>query len=247
MSRGTSDLPTKTVPNDSTTGSGNIGNKLVQKPKRQRVPVDLYVMSQCPDAVLCEELFEDVLDKVDELVAMKTHYIATINGDQVTCKHGANECMGNMQQLCVYNLFNEALSRGETEEVDDDLKKRDKLELNDWFEFVHCQSKHVSEIPSDKLLQKCSKEVKSKSVHPKAIKQCIDTKGPALALASAKSVQERGVSRSCTMYVANKLRCIHDGIWKDCDAGNQKADFIKTVCMEYAAVNPNATLPKACR
>jgi len=219
---------------------------------RDRIPVDLYVMSQCPDAVLCEELWEDVLDKVSDLVQINTHYIATISGDAVSCKHGPNECMGNMQQLCAHHLFKQALGRGETDEYDDDLKRhplveRDRLDANDWFEFVHCQSKRVREIPSEKLLDKCAKEVKSKSVTAKAIKQCVEKEGPALALASAQTVVARGATRSCTMYVANKLRCIHDGDWKECDRGHEVSDFVKDVCTDFAAINPGVALPKACR
>jgi len=41
-----------------------------------KVPVVLGVMSRCPDAILCENLFDQVLKKVADKVDMELAYIA---------------------------------------------------------------------------------------------------------------------------------------------------------------------------
>jgi hypothetical protein len=42
-----------------------------------RVPVTLGVMSRCPDALLCETLFDKVIPRVAEKIDLSLAYIAT--------------------------------------------------------------------------------------------------------------------------------------------------------------------------
>jgi len=42
-----------------------------------RVPVILGVMSQCPDALLCETLFDNVIPRVTEKIDLSLAYVAT--------------------------------------------------------------------------------------------------------------------------------------------------------------------------
>jgi hypothetical protein len=41
-----------------------------------RVPVTLGVMSQCPDAMLCEAVFDQVLKRVMDIVDLNLTYVA---------------------------------------------------------------------------------------------------------------------------------------------------------------------------
>src|SRR6267154_5680526 len=42
-----------------------------------RVPVTLGVMSRCPDALLCETLFDSVIPRVAEKIELSLAYVAT--------------------------------------------------------------------------------------------------------------------------------------------------------------------------
>lgn len=108
-----------------------------------RVPVTLGVMSRCPDALLCETLFDSVIPRVYEKINLSLAYIATyvptldtlqpvwayrstifnsLNVSDpdfgVTCMHGRDECAGNIQQLCVAK----------------------HTPMRTWWEFVMCQN-----------------------------------------------------------------------------------------------------------
>lgn len=48
--------------------------------KDKKVPVELGVMSRCPDAILCENVFNDVLAKVPEKLDLSLLYIARYVG-----------------------------------------------------------------------------------------------------------------------------------------------------------------------
>ncbi|KAL7419243.1 hypothetical protein Q5752_006080 [Cryptotrichosporon argae] len=69
-----------------------------------KVNVSLHVMSRCPDARLCESVFDEVLhtNGVMDKVALDMHYIATLEHAHppLSCKHGPAECAGNAHQLC---------------------------------------------------------------------------------------------------------------------------------------------------
>jgi hypothetical protein len=79
-------------------------------------------MAKCPDAELCEGIFvgslsphtavrayaplqDKVIDRVGELVDLELVYIANVNMTEnefgVSCKHGREECLANIHQLCV--------------------------------------------------------------------------------------------------------------------------------------------------
>jgi Gamma interferon inducible lysosomal thiol reductase (GILT) len=104
----------------------------------EKVRVQLGVMSRCPDALLCENVFNQVLEKVYEKIDLSLTYVAKcvrmssycqpsygyprIDPSEpdfgVQCMHGAEECAGNVQQLCV--------------------AKHEPT--SSWWEFVQCQN-----------------------------------------------------------------------------------------------------------
>ncbi|OBZ70377.1 hypothetical protein A0H81_09882 [Grifola frondosa] len=67
-----------------------------------KVPVTLGVMSRCPDALLCESVFDYVLKRVADKVDMSLTFIGKLNSTEpdfgVTCMHGSDECAGNNYQ-----------------------------------------------------------------------------------------------------------------------------------------------------
>jgi len=122
-----------------------------------RVPVQLGVMSRCPDALLCESRFNQVLDKVSDKVDLSLVYVAKypnssdheftlialsyrLDSSQpdfgVWCMHGPDECAGNIQQLCVAKY----------------------APPENWWEFVQCQNYQGREnIGDSDLALKCAK------------------------------------------------------------------------------------------
>lgn len=90
-----------------------------------KVPVILGVMSQCPDAILCESVFNRALEHVADIIDLTLSFIGRyvflgripqayltavmlrclrVNQSEpdfgVTCMHGPDECAGNVQELC---------------------------------------------------------------------------------------------------------------------------------------------------
>ncbi|KAJ7507799.1 hypothetical protein B0H11DRAFT_1968697 [Mycena galericulata] len=92
----------------------------LQNEMKIRVPVELGVMSRCPDALLCESVFDQVLQKVGSKMDLSLVYVANLNSTEpdfgITCMHGPGECAGNVQQLCA--------ARYSTK----------------WWEFIQCQN-----------------------------------------------------------------------------------------------------------
>jgi len=54
-----------------------------------RVPVILGVMSQCPDALLCETLFDKVIPRVAEKIELSLAYVATYDASTYTLTNRA--------------------------------------------------------------------------------------------------------------------------------------------------------------
>ncbi|KAL1925721.1 uncharacterized protein VTP21DRAFT_604 [Calcarisporiella thermophila] len=168
------------------------------------VSLELFVMSRCPDARRCEALFTDVLKKVTVPVDFAFNYVAKKNEtDQygATCKHGAIECLGNIQQLCFHEAYPEA----------------------DWLRYANCMNAEYEsigrEITGEALAQKCAIE-QEKDFAP--IKTCIESgRGEELHLASIERTVNSNITLSCSVVINGKLDCIIDGgIWKQCQHSN---------------------------
>jgi len=107
-----------------------------------KVPVQLGVMSRCPDALFCEGVFDRVLPNVTTKVDLSLIYIANIDESEpifgVKCMHGSKECAGNVQQLCV----------------------RRYAAFETWWSFVRCQNAAGKEkIGSRHLALQCAKKI----------------------------------------------------------------------------------------
>ncbi|KAG6821284.1 hypothetical protein H0H93_002394, partial [Arthromyces matolae] len=106
-----------------------------------KVPVQLGVMSRCPDALLCENVFNEVLPKVSDKIDLSMVYVAKLDREEeifgVKCLHGPEECAGNVQQLCIA-----------------------KHEPSFWWQFVQCQNyEGRNRIGDPDLTLKCAQTV----------------------------------------------------------------------------------------
>jgi hypothetical protein len=186
---------------------------------------------QCPDAKACEEAFP--YSSLSTIINMNVrprnsppaqptqtgpqlYYIGDTSATPATCMHGPNECLGNKEQMCARDLSTTSTDA--------------------WYCFVLCQDKSQSKIPSNG--ESCATEC---GIDWKKVSTCY--KADAAEAALVKSMEhsdEMGINACCTMYMDNKLRCVHDGSWKQCTGGHTTADFIKTVCDAYKGADKPA-------
>ncbi|KAI9012660.1 hypothetical protein CLU79DRAFT_769527 [Phycomyces nitens] len=177
---------------------------------QRSVPVDLFVMSKCPDKVYCESVIAQVLEEVKVPVTLSIDYIGTNDPSdplRTTCMHGPSECLGNKQELCF---------------------KRLNPDIESWFPFDLCLNEHYGSIgKSDRLFRSCANRYgkNANEVHSCATSQL----GARLLGESVQHTKKLGVRKSCTIFINNKLRCIRDGDWKECEGGYKVSDFVQTI------------------
>ena len=95
-----------------------------------RVVLDLFVASKCPDAPKCERMLEPVLQAVGELVDVRLGFVGDGHGSSTRCLHGPTECVANRAQLCTHRYW--------PYHVDVETHRL-PAHLN-WMLFVHCVS-----------------------------------------------------------------------------------------------------------
>ncbi|KAI0322439.1 hypothetical protein OF83DRAFT_731405 [Amylostereum chailletii] len=191
-----------------------------------KVPVTLGVMSRCPDALLCEAVFDQVLKKVADKIDYELTYIAEVDESEpvfgVSCKHGSDECAGNVQQLCV-------------------AKYRP---LKTWWAFVMCQNyQGKDKIGRADIALKCARTA-GIDWETSDVGQCAGLDGSGtgeegieLLKQSSAYTKELLIERSCTILINEEHVCIHDGTWKECENGHSATDFIRQIETEYRKIN----------
>ncbi|KAF8913888.1 hypothetical protein CPB84DRAFT_1757832 [Gymnopilus junonius] len=191
-----------------------------------KVSVQLGVMSRCPDALLCESRFAQVLDKVSDKVNLSLVYVAKIDDTEpdfgVWCMHGRQECAGNVQQLCV-NKY---------------------APFPNWWEFVKCQNFQGREnIGLPEVAFKCA-ETADVDLETSGAGQCIGSDGSGIGTEGVTLLQEStllgkelGITKSCTVLISGRKVCVHDGSWKDCEGGHEVNDFVRQIEDEYERLN----------
>jgi len=184
------------------------------------VRVDLFVMSKCPDANVCETTMSPVIQQVGSIVDLHVNYIAQQDSSQAsgfTCMHGQTECWGDIQQLCAYSHYSQNYT---------------------WWNFVLCQDQSQGTIPNNG--QSCSQTA---GMDWNTINNCTTgAEGSNLMSASIKYTDSQNIKVSCTMYVENQLYCIHDGDWKQCKDHTTQG-IVAYICQQYQGANP----PPACK
>ncbi|THV08583.1 hypothetical protein K435DRAFT_814965 [Dendrothele bispora CBS 962.96] len=190
-----------------------------------KVPVVLGVMSRCPDAILCENLFDQVLKKVSGKVEMELEYIAKVNPSDpdfgVDCLHGPLECAGNVHQLCVK-----------------------RYAPDDWWHFVHCNNfQGKDNIGTPGTAFKCAKSV-GIDWETSGVGECAGldgsgkgAEGVRLLHESIVVAEELGLEKSCTVVINGEQVCIHDGTWKECENGHTVNDFVRQINEQYEKIN----------
>ncbi|KAL9126650.1 MAG: hypothetical protein Q9217_004326 [Psora testacea] len=176
-----------------------------------RVPLEAHIMSKCPDARDClRDLVVPAMEQVADKVDFKLSYIGSLTEDNtIHCKHGPTECLGNMLGLCAAELFPTDVKRS--------------------LGFSTCMIQSYQQIPSRELVQHCALE---HGISFEDLNACISEEGKGMDLleASVDRSQKAGVSKSCTVRVAEVKWCIRDGAeWKDCPDGHEVKDLVQAV------------------
>lgn len=189
-----------------------------------KVPVVLGVMSRCPDAILCESVFDRVLQRVGDKIDISLSFIAKPNASEppygVTCMHGQEECAGNVQELCAAKYH----------------------PTSQWWSFVQCQNFQGSDnIGTPSTALNCANAAGIDWENGKA-GQCAGkdgrgTEGIQLLQQSVEDSIAAGIQKSCTIIISGRQVCIRDGIWYDCEGGHSPADFIRQINEEYDRLN----------
>ncbi|EPQ59906.1 hypothetical protein GLOTRDRAFT_24398, partial [Gloeophyllum trabeum ATCC 11539] len=191
-----------------------------------KVPVTLGVMSRCPDALLCESVFDRVVTVVPDKIDFNLSYLGKLNDSEpdfgVTCMHGPDECAGNIQQLCVAKY----------------------QPLAKWWQFVQCNNyQGRPQIGKPEVALKCAKAAKIEW-EGSDIAGCAgsDASGKAeegieLLRQSVKETERLNIKKSCTIMINGNKVCVRDGAWKECEAGHDPKDFIRQINEEYRHLN----------
>ncbi|KAH6914918.1 hypothetical protein BKA70DRAFT_559025 [Coprinopsis sp. MPI-PUGE-AT-0042] len=188
-----------------------------------KVPVQLGVMSQCPDALLCESVFNEVLQYAGDKMDLSLVYIARPDDSEPTgirCLHGPGECAGNVQQLCAakYTPF------------------------KNWWSFVQCENfQGRSQIGLPETARLCAKAANI-DWEDSGVGKCAGDNGEGeegvqLLKESMILQLELGITKSCTVMLSGRKICVHDGDWKECPNGHTVKDFVDQVEEEYSRLN----------
>jgi len=200
----------------------------LQAPKTAdvKVPVTLGVMSRCPDALICESVFDRVLMRVSDQIDLSLTFLGTLNSSDsdfgVTCMHGPDECAGNVQELC-------AMKYAPTPQ---------------WWEFVHCQNYQGRDnIGLSETALKCANAAQF-DWEESGIGACVGMDGSGKAAEGVQLLKDSvtntaslNVTKSCTILINNKQVCVHDSEWKECEGGHTAKDFVKQIRAEYQKLN----------
>lgn len=189
------------------------------------VNVKLGVMSHCPDALFCENIWDKVIDQVAPLIDMHLLFIGEKNKTEkygISCKHGSAECYGNIVELCAAE---------EWDRRSHDIDTSSKPRWLDAWNFVQCLnfSSKLSELGDSAIAQKCATALKLDWTSA-SLQKCLTTHhGTSLLQHSIKSASKLGITKSCSILIEDKIICVHDGVWKDCPGGHEVVDFVETV------------------
>ncbi|GAA5935716.1 hypothetical protein JCM1841_003647 [Sporobolomyces salmonicolor] len=219
-----------------------------------KVPLTLGVMSKCPDAEICETVMDRVLDThtggiggggkdevVGDLVKLGLVFIAKEQANEtygVSCMHGELECKGNVQQLCAIEHWGEEVKGG----AELRTTGREK-QWGDWWDFVQCMNYGPRSRIGDRAAAKECASVVGRDWNDE-MHRCTatnGTEGAQLLQHSLRAAESMGITKSCTVMLNGRKICIHDGVWKDCDAGHEVGDFVRQITDEWNRLNPKET------
>ncbi|EWC48459.1 hypothetical protein DRE_02228 [Drechslerella stenobrocha 248] len=167
------------------------------------VPVEMFVMSKCPDARDCvAKLVLPVMARLYDTgkLALQPTFIGTPDDSNggMACMHGPDECLGNIIELCAYKLY--------------------KSEPKRWLGFIYCMGNNYREIPKDEHVASCAREF---GLNVELLGQCASSdemdQGMEMLRTSARRAMQLRIKTSCTLTINGKTACVRDGgAWKGC-------------------------------
>ncbi|KAJ1748851.1 hypothetical protein LPJ79_004182, partial [Coemansia sp. RSA 1821] len=186
--------------------------------KESKVLVELFVMSRCPDAIKVERVFDGVVPQVYSIMDLQLNFIGQLDPHStygVKCKHGNDECRGNIDQLC-------ALAHNK--------------DLAMFWQFLSCLNKNPRMIGRGEEALKCA----SLAGLDSAFYTCVSSgEGRQLLEQSVENSQFIGVNTSATVFINGKPRCVEDAGWRECPGGHNPSDFIRDICAAYKGSRPS--------
>ncbi len=165
---------------DAASASASVAAEAPPKPAKNpgAVPVELYVMSQCPYGVEAVNGIKPAIDKLGADVDLALEYIGQEDASgNLTSMHGPAEVKGNIAQLC-------ALRHAPDKAMD----------------LIACQNENMRQVDSN--WEPCAKKVGANAA---ALKTCIEgAEGKKLLSESYKRAEAKGASGSPTIYIGGK-------------------------------------------
>ncbi|KAK4450743.1 hypothetical protein QBC34DRAFT_379013 [Podospora aff. communis PSN243] len=109
------------------------------QPATAKVPLEAHIMSKCPDARDClRDLILPAMQKAHDKVNFTLSFIGRpTDNDGVACKHGPEECLGNIIELCAQELYPDPKS---------------------FLGFTMCMTRDYRHIPQRSLVEDCALE-----------------------------------------------------------------------------------------
>lgn len=133
----------------------------------------------------------------------------------ISCKHGPEECLGNMLHLCGAQL----------------ATPPSPPLPEDYFAFSKCLLDNYPQVANGTFVKACAD---SNDVDFDAVNECAADIGPeggiSLLEQSVKRSSDAGVQKSCTVRLAEEIFCVRDdNEWKDCPSGSSVEDLVGAV------------------
>ncbi|KAK4246535.1 hypothetical protein C7999DRAFT_33056 [Corynascus novoguineensis] len=143
------------------------------------VPLEAHIMSKCPDARDClRDLVLPTMQKVHDKVNFTLSYIGTTteHDDGVECKHGPEECLGNIIELCAQRLY-----------------PNPKTYLG----FTNCLTQDYTLIPQRSLIEDCALE---HAIDFNKLNECATKDNGAFGVGMLRESVQRSAA-VCTAYI----------------------------------------------
>ncbi|CAZ79780.1 unnamed protein product [Tuber melanosporum] len=190
-----------------------------------KVPLEIHIMSKCPDARDClEQLIAPTLEEIESLVDFQMSFIGRPTADDgVFCMHGPSECLGNILHLCSAKINTPP----------------SPPPAHTYLPFSLCLIHDFKNIPEREFVEGCADK---NGIDFQKLNDCASDMGPDGGLSMLRNSVERSraleAETSCTVRVDGKKRCVRDGgKWKDCDGGSDIEDLVRDIKKIYKEKN----------
>jgi len=142
------------------------------------VPIELFVMSQCPYGTQAEDVVIPVINAFGDKVDFKLYFIASENENGFTSKHGLPEVNEDIRQACI----------------------QEKVSQKKFFDYLTCVNQDITIV--ENTWETCAEQ---SGINVSEITSCSTGKeGKALFSENIKRGQELAVGGSPTYYINNE-------------------------------------------